>query len=203
MDRHEMTGPADGRATRRMVWRQVRDDSSWEFAQLEPRASGATLTGWIVGVADDRPALVTYQADCAAGLSHCRSLRLNCGVGDETRALTLEHAPDRGWLKNGAPAPELDGCTDPDLDWSPSTNAFPLNRLSAETGAVLHVRAAWIRMPGLTVEIAEQTYERIDERRARYRNARSGREAVITIDDAGLPLDYAEVWQRIADWRAS
>lgn len=201
MDRHEIISP-DGRAARRMVWRQVRSDASWEFAQLGSSGSGATLAGWIVGVADDRPALVNYEADCTTDLRQCRSLRLQCAVDGETRTLTLTHDPDRGWTRDGASVPELDGCTDPDLEWSPSTNAFPLNRLPAEAGAILQVRAAWIRMPSLKVEIAEQTYERMDERRARYRNARSGMEAVITIDDAGLPLNYAGVWQRIADWRA-
>jgi hypothetical protein len=202
MGRSEKMSRIEPRIIRRIVWRQILSNASWEFAELERGTSGARLSGRIVAVSDNRPAFADYELDCSDDLSRCRSVRLNVIAGGEARSLSLDHDPVRGWFKNGASAPDLSLCTDPDLSWSPSTNAFPLTRLPAAAGAVLEIRAAWIRMPSLNVEIARQSYERLADGSARYRNERSGNEAIITFDEIGLPLTYAGVWQRSADWSA-
>src|SRR4051794_9427222 len=47
---------------------------------------------------------------------------------------TLEADGAGSWRVDGAPAPQLDGCFDVDLESSCLTNAFPVHRLGLEVG---------------------------------------------------------------------
>jgi hypothetical protein len=50
------------------------------------------------------------------------------------RELMLEADGAGAWTVNGAPAPEVDGCLDVDLEASSLTNAFPVHRLGLRVG---------------------------------------------------------------------
>lgn len=65
------------------------------------------------------------------------------------------------WTIDGAPAPELDGYVDVDLESSSFTNTFPVHRLAAEPGEVAPAPAVYVRADDLRVEQLHQTYERL------------------------------------------
>jgi hypothetical protein len=127
---------------------------------------------------------------------------VECVANDATHTLTLEHESTGRWLQNGAYRPELDGCTDPDLEWSPATNALPIRRLAEAQQESLKIRAAWVRFPTLSVQPVAQSYTRLSATRYRYRNEDSGYEGHIDVDELGLPVSYQDVWTRTADWQA-
>src|SRR5215216_3531840 len=77
--------------------------------------------------------------------------------------LTLEADGAGGWTINGAPAPELDGCLDLDLEASALTNAFPVRRLGLEVGQRAEAPAAWVRALELGVERLAQRYARLED----------------------------------------
>ena len=95
----------------------------------------------------------------------------------------------------GARRPSLEGCTDVDLGFSPSTNALPIRRLALQVGQSRTVQVAWLRFPQLTVARTVQTYTRLDT--TRYRYASGDFEADLTVDDDGFVVDYDE-WRRTA-----
>ena len=91
--------------------------------------------------------------------------------------------------------PSLDGCTDVDLGFSPSTNALPIRRLGLQVSQSRTVQVAWLRYPQLTVERVAQTYTRLDATTCRY--ASGSFEADLTVDDDGFVVEYDE-WRRAA-----
>ena len=66
---------------------------------------------------------------------------------------------------DGRIRPDLDGCTDVDLGWSPITNVIPMRRLGLRVGDSVELLAAWVRFPELDVVANRQRYTRVTENR--------------------------------------
>ena len=91
--------------------------------------------------------------------------------------------------------PDLAGCIDVDLEFSPSTNTLPIRRLDLPVGASAAVRAAWVRFSSLAVEFLDQTYTRLAKHTYRYQSGTF--EAELEFDDDGLVIDYPGIWRRV------
>jgi hypothetical protein len=105
-----------------------------------------------------------------------------------------------GWLVDGRPAPELEGCADVDLEASAFTNALPVWRVEPDIGRCVAAPAAYVRAPDLTVEWLEQEYTRLESADgARYGYAAPAYdfESEIVYDDAGLVVTYPGIAERV------
>ncbi len=181
---------------RAVMWRRILDDRSFELATIARSGESYRIRGSALIAEADAPSRVDYVIECGADWG-TRKVNIRQVLGEKVTVLTL--AADQGkWWRNGLLAPELDGCTDVDLGISPSTNALPVNRLRIPIGESQEIRAAWVQFPQCSVEPAQQSYERLALSRYRYRSVTSGFTAVIEVDDAGLPIDYSGIWQRVA-----
>lgn len=100
----------------------------------------------------------------------------------------------RRWQLNGVACEQVEGCTDIDLNFSPSTNLLPIRRLALDVGAGQAVRAAWLRFPGLYLEPLDQRYERIDQNHYRYISAGGQFVADLQVNAAGFVTDYPNLW---------
>lgn len=181
-----------GMATQRVTWRRTDELATDEHATLTVRDSGLALVGTIIGADGGVPIRVEYRLMTdGAGLTtgvHVRQLR-----AFEQRTLTIDRSAKGIWSVDGAAAPALRGCTDIDLELSPSTNTLPIRRLHLAIGASQTVKVAWVRFPDLVVEPSDQTYTRLDD--VTYRYASGDFTAELVVDDAGLAAAYAG-WQR-------
>ena len=83
-----------------------------------------------------------------------------------------------------------------DFEISPATNTLPIRRLDPKMGETRDIRVAWVRFPELRVEPTRQRYTRVAERRYRFENLDSGYSVEILVDDAGLVLEYPDLWAR-------
>ena len=107
----------------------------------------------------------------------------------------LERDPATGrWTRDGAPAPQVAGCLDVDLGFSPVTNTLPIRRLALAVGAAAPVRAAWLRFPGLELEPLEQVYRRLAPARYAYESAAGRFRAELEVDGDGLVTRYGDYW---------
>lgn len=82
-------------------------------------------------------------------------------LGDKAIEIDISVDESEGWLLNGVECDPLAGCTDIDLNFSPSTNLLPIRRLNLKIGEESDVRAAWLRFPSFTLERLDQRYRRL------------------------------------------
>ena len=171
-----------------IVWRRL-DCEGHEAARLNNRV----LRGTVALRTGDLVAALAYRIDCD---SDWRTVSAQVGGFAGTRDIAIEIATSDGrWAMNGQYVPAVDGCIDIDLNFSPSTNLLPIRRLNLAVGEEATAKAAWLRFPSFTLEPLEQTYRRTAERAYQYRSASFTAE--ITVNEAGLALEYAGVWRAV------
>ena len=180
-----------------VIWREVMDEASFELALIVTGPGGVEITGTVLMAEDGVPLRVDYAIQCNESWS-TRRVEVLQSYSGEVRALRLDHDGAGNWTRDGDEAPDLKGCTDVDISVSPSTNALPMNRLGLKVGDSGEIKAAWVRFPSLEVIVAGQGYERLGDRLYRFSNLDDDFRAVIEVDDLGVPIDYADIWQRIA-----
>lgn len=110
------------------------------------------------------------------------------------RSLALETDGVGNWSGPDGPLPELAGCLDVDIAWTPFTNTLPIRRMG-ETG---ETRAVYIAPPGLVPKAAHQRYTRLGEALWRYESLTSGYTNEITVDGHGLVVEYPGLFLRSA-----
>ena len=180
-----MTDPA-------VIWRRL-DQPGHEAARLIRRASEWHLTGTAVFASDGRACRLDYSVVCDASW-RTRSGRVVGWLGAELVDLEVEAAGGR-WRLDGIERAAVAGCTDLDLQFSPSTNLLPIRRLGLAVGAEATVRAAWLRFPSFALEPLEQVYRRTGEATYRYESAGGAFAADLRVDAAGFVTDYAGIWR--------
>jgi hypothetical protein len=175
-----------------ILWRGL-DQPGHESARLARRESGWWLTGTAVFAHEGRPCRLNYQVICDAGWQTI-SGKVEGWAGEKIVEIEISVDPQRRWRLNGAECPEVRGCTDLDLNFSPSTNLLPIRRLRLRVGQGAEVRAAWLRFPGFTLEPLEQHYARIDEAIYRYESAGGKFVTELKVSEAGFVTEYPSFW---------
>jgi len=184
---------------RRVIWRRVMDDNSFEDCTVAAGEDGFLIGGHLIVGQDGLPLSAHYQILCGRDWTAQR-VTIEQDFDGTLRGLELRRAGS-GWMVDGARDARLNGCVEPDLGLTPSTNALAIHRLNLEIGQSAELKAAWVMFPTLTVEPSLQRYERLGEADYRYVNVASGFTAALTVDDLGLPIGYQGIWTRIADWQ--
>jgi hypothetical protein len=167
-----------------------------ECFELLHRGARWILRGTILHLHEDEPFEVRYSIECDSGW-HTLSSRIELRSGSGERALQIEADHGR-WISNGEPQPQLDGCIDIDLGWSPCTNTLPIRRLNLQNGADSGpVVAAWIKFPELALEPLPQGYHRVADHVYRYTSRGGTFTANLRVDEDGLVEAYEGFWQRV------
>jgi uncharacterized protein len=189
-------------AGREIMWRRTTDNLSFENARLLETETGPEISGSVLIAQNGVPLCVDYCIACDASWQ-TRTVRVEQTWRGVRRRLRLDHDGNGHWHRDGKGDTALAGCSDVDLNVSPSTNALPINRLRLPMDAIGEINAAWIRLPELEITPVRQSYRRLSERQYEYKNLGSGFTALIDVDGDGLPTDYAGVWQRAAEGTAA
>jgi uncharacterized protein len=175
------------------AWQHREARSGFEVAFFQAVESGWVIDGTTTAVEDGQTSVVTYSIELdAAWLTRRAHIEAKTVSGShETR---LESDGAGRWLVNGAPAPDLNGCLDVDLESSAMTNTLPVHRLDLPTGAQATVPAAYVRALDVNVERLEQIYLRITDEGTHHRYNYSapafGFTSCLVYDENGLVLDY-------------
>lgn len=176
-----------------ILWRRV-DRPGHESARVSHIAQGWELGGTAVFAHEGKSCALSYTIACdrewrtksadVVGWLGADAVRVNALVGE-----------DGLWRVDGVDVPEIAGCVDVDLNFSPSTNLLPIRRLNLAVGEEKEVRAAWLRFPSFRFEPLEQTYRRLAEDRYVYRSAGGRFERELEIDSNGFVLRYPGFWE--------
>jgi len=178
------------------LW-QRHDTPGVEACRVDDLPDGWQMSGTAVCVHDGRPCRLDYRVVCDPGWRTVRAA-VDGWVGTAAVRARAARRPDGQWRFNGRPRPGLAGCLDIDLHFSPATNLLPIRRLDLAVGQSADVAAAWLRFPEFTLEVLEQRYTRLAARRYRYASAGGRFTAELTVDAAGLVMEYARLWTRLA-----
>jgi hypothetical protein len=180
-----------------MIWRRVIDNASLESARSIFSQVGSQLAGTILASHEGQPLEIRYRVRCdSEWRTREVSVRQRLGFVDSNLELFVDDAG--AWRSGGGILPALAGCTDVDIEFTPATNALPVNRLKLPVDGSAEVLVAWIRIPSLAIMPAKQQYQRLQDNVYRYTSLQSGFTADLEVDKNGLPIRYGSIWERIA-----
>lgn len=176
-----------------ILWRRL-DHPGHESALLSQDTHSWHLQGSAVFSHDQRPCRLDYEISCDSRW-HTLSATVAGWVGNDLVKVNLAVSPDHRWQLNEQDCPEVAGCIDLDLNFSPSTNLLPIRRLDMPVGDEREVRAAWLRFPSFRLEPLVQVYRRIDEQRYRYESAGGSFVAELRVNAEGFVTKYPNIWE--------
>ena len=178
------------------LWR-ASDCTSLDNFQLVHIAQGYILSGRVLTVFDGHPADVFYVVFCNnAWITQSAAVQVR--RGDGSHGIELRRDSDARWWQGDVVLDQLDGLIDVDISITPATNTLPIRRLAPEVGELHAIDAVWIRVPELTVERLTQRYTRTSQHRFHYESGDGAFHADLDVDDAGVVVQYGDLWQRIA-----
>jgi hypothetical protein len=177
-----------------VLWRRL-DLPGHEACRILSLAAGWQIEGAAVFAHEQQACRLDYAITCDREWQTL-STSVEGWIGDRGVSVEIVREATGAWRINGRECPEVAGCTDVDLNFSPSTNLLPISRLGPEIGQSIEVRAAWLRFPSFALEPLEQTYTRLERNLYRYESAGGRFVAPITVDDAGLVNQYGDLWSR-------
>jgi len=184
---------ADGLTAKTILWSR-QDRPGHESARLSRLDSNWHLAGTAVFAHDQQPCCLAYHIACDSSWQ-TRNGKVTGWFGSRTIDITLSVDASRRWSLNGVECPEVAGCIDLDLNFSPSTNLLPIRRLALADGQQAQVRAAWLRFPDFTLAPLSQTYRRHSAERYRYESAGGSFAREIEVNSAGFVTSYPDFWQ--------
>ena len=163
------------------AFRLVRGDDEW------------ILEGEAVFAEGELPCSIDYRIVCDESW---RTLAASVygHIGPATVEVEIEVDASERWWRNGTEVPEVFGCIDVDLGFSPSTNTLPIRRLNLDVGASASVAAAWLRCPQLDLQRLEQVYTRVSSRTYRYESAGGKFMRELDVDENGIVTRYPDFW---------
>lgn len=182
------------------AFRHVDTREGFEVLFLQEDAGGFRFDGHSAGLEDGEAWAIRYSILVDEAWT-TRSAHVVGRSSTGEHEVRLETDGAGGWRVDGAPAPELAGCPDVDLEASAFTNALPVNRLRLVVGERAEAPAAWVRALDLGVERLEQVYARVEDGEAGpqydYEALDLGFEARLAYDRFGLVVDYPGIAVRV------
>lgn len=106
---------------------------------------------------------------------------------------------DGKWMDaNEQPIPELDGCLDVDIQWTPLTHSLPINRLQTSVGDSREVDIVSILLPAMSIHRSTYLYAHVDD--ARFTVEGKPGPVSVEVDSDGLVNDvdrkFVRTWPR-------
>lgn len=172
-----------------------------EHLRLQEGTKGAVATGLVIGLDGDQPFRLRYRVECDQGW---RVRSADLALPDERRRLGLRADGEGRWTDPDARhLPDLDGCLDLDISVTPFTNTLPVRRLALRPGEAAEIEVAYVAVPELTLSRERQRYTCLAQTpasgRYRFESLDGSFTAELTVDAAGLVVDYPPLFKRIWD----
>ena len=179
--------------TNQILWRRM-DSPGHEACRVSSRKTEWQLMGTAVFSHNHQTCRLDYSVICDAGWNTL-SGRVSGWLGDTAIDIEIAVDADHRWKLNGVERPAVRGCTDFDLNFSPSTNLLPIRRLNLDIGQEAEVKAAWLRFPSFELEPLFQVYRRLSESTFRYESGSGSFVADLEVDAVGFVTNRPGLWQ--------
>jgi hypothetical protein len=186
--------------SRRDVFWQRWDEPGVEHVQVHEAPDAVTAHGTFIGVAD-RHLLDLHYTIYTDSAYVFTALELQLTYPDR-QILHLSRTQDVGW-ESGLTVDRaaLADCVEIDLSISPFTNTLPIRRLALAVGETAELTVAYIALPSLHVRPERQRYSLLrregDDSIYRFEHLATEYSVEITVDAAGLVLNYPGLFRRV------
>lgn len=191
-------------AEQSILWRRL-DRAGHEAARLiaehtedaedaeDTEEKGWRLEGTAVFLHEKHSCRLDYAVHCNSRWETTKA-HVTGWIGEHSVHCDIVVDSDRQWRLNGIVIPEVAGCIDVDLNFSPSTNTLPIRRLHLPKGAQAEVQAAWLRFPSFRLERLSQRYRRLGDMQYRYESVDGKFVRDLAVNEAGLVTLYPDFW---------
>jgi uncharacterized protein len=176
-----------------ILWRRL-DAGGHDACRLVQRDGAWRLEGTAVFLHEGGPACLTYAVDCD-GEWRTRTGGVHGWVGARPVDLRIVRTPGGNWTLNGQAVPNLDGCVDLDLGFTPATNLFQVRRVALQVGQAADLPVAWLDVPAGVLDILHQRYERRTAETYWYEAPRFDYFALIQVSAVGFVEKYPNLWE--------
>lgn len=176
-----------------ILWRRL-DLSGHEACRLFSKDGAWALSGTAVFAFEGQGCRLQYEVECDATW-RTRSATVSGWIGAEPIDVAIRVDANHQWWCNDDVCPDVEGCDDVDLNFSPSTNLLPIRRLALRVGENTEVRAAWLRFPSFRLEPLVQSYRRLDETTYRFESDGGRFAAELRVNAAGFVTTYGDLWR--------
>ena len=180
-------------------WQHVEGRRGFEVARLQPDGNGGLRVDGHSTGEDEGLAWGMHYVLHVDGAWATRSLEATGFSEEGPWSLSLEADGAGSWRRDGAPAPELDGCLDVDMVCTVFTNTLAVRRLRLDVEGSGALDAVWIGTPaGRELERNPQRYTRLGIRTYRFEVVGGDFRSELEIDEFGLVVQYPGLAQRVA-----
>lgn len=177
---------------RAISWKGL-DCNSLEYFKLQENNSGWSLSGTVVSNITGQFLSVTYRIETDKEFNTARAF-VEMSEDGSNKEMEVQHVGS-SWFINGKINPDMEGCTDIDLEVTPSTNTLPIRRMNPRVGQTISVSAAWLRFPTFRMMRLGQSYERTSRNHYIYRSRNF--EAGIDVDSYSVVTRYEGIWEEV------
>lgn len=164
-------------------------NQSLENCLLTTDDTGAQVDSVIIGCYEQKIFRVDYRLRTNQNRETV-FLELHTRFDGKKETVTLENDGAGNWTKNGSPAHALQRCMEVDISLTPFTNTLPINRLKLRTGKTERIKVLYCDVLGRTINPVFQQYTRLTEAQYKFENVPNDFEAIITVNEAGLVINY-------------
>lgn len=111
--------------------------------------------------------------------------------------VALESDGKGSWkTREGLALDQFNGCIDIDISLTPFTNTLPIRRLNLSIGEASEIRVLYLDLLNEETKPVSQKYIRISQAEYLYQNIPNDFEALVTVDNDGLVVDYPGLFER-------
>lgn len=186
--------------TRYLYW-LPEGEPGCEQLQLSGDAEGVRAFGLILRGRGEEHFRCRYELEADADWQFRRLAISVTGEPAAPRRREITRDTGGGWQVDGVAAPELEGCSEVDIQVTPFTNTLPIRRLKLAEGESAELRVAYVPVPELEPRPAEQRYTCLEALgagggRYLYEGLFRAFQAELPVDRDGLVIDYPETFRR-------
>jgi len=176
-----------------ILWRRL-DVIGHDACRLIQRDSGWGLEGAATYRQDGTPACLAYRITCDRDWRTREGL-IQGWTGQRSIDFRFVRSEEDVWTLNEQVVPQLKGCMDLDLGFTPATNLFQIRRIALRVGEAADVMVAWFDERGVTVDTLYQRYERRGEDTYWYTSPRFGYSGLLRVNAVGFIEEYPDLWE--------
>ena len=176
-----------------VLWRRL-DTPGHDACCLEGNDAGWQLDGTAVFRQGEAPAQLAYRVVCDPGW-RTQWGQVQGRIGGEAVDFRVARTAAGIWTLNGAVAQGLGDGADLDFGFTPATNLLQLRRLDLLEGQTADVPVAWLDLPGCTLFLLRQRYERRSKTTYWYEAPRFDYAALLEVTADGFVRRYPGLWE--------